>query len=192
MHLRVLWQLPHQNAIPPTVTQDDRLRFSDQFSSAVAIRTSIQASLDANVCNINDAQARVRRLLAALPEDHSTTANHIQCIPESHILLMFRSMSYFGLARWAPDIMSGDPDSMYNILHEHITLITFEQVASAFGYSHLGINLQLVQYFVLLHKLYRNFVFSHMYKLAKLEARSPGSIAKGNDMMNVWRRCKEV
>ena len=192
MHLRVLWQLPHQNAIPPTVTQDDRLRFSDQFSSAVAIRTSVQASLDANVCNINDAQARVCQLLAALPEDHSTTANHIRHILESHILLMFRSVSYFGLACWAPDIMSGDPDSMYNILHEHIALITFEQVASAFGYSHLGINLQLVQDFVLLRKLYRNFVFSHMYKLAKLEARSPGSIAKGNDMTNVWRCCKEV
>ena len=84
---------------------------------------------------------------------------------ESHILLMFRSVSYFGLTRWAPDIMSGDSDSMYNILHEHIALITFEQVASVFEYSHLGINLQLVQDFVLLHKLYRNFVFSYMYNL---------------------------
>jgi hypothetical protein len=192
VHLRVLWQLPHQNAIPPTVTQNDRLRFSDRFTSAAAIRTSVQASLDANASDINDAQARVRQLLAGLPEDHSATANHIRRIPESHILLMFRSVSFFGLARWAPDLMSSDPDSMYNLLHEHIALITFEQVASAFGYSHLGINLQLVQNFVLLRKLYRNFVFSHMYKLAKLEAKSPGSIAKGNDMTNVWRRRKEV
>ena len=192
MHLRVLWQLPHQNAIPPTVTQDDRLRFSDRFSSAAAIRTSVHASLDANASNINDTQARVRRLLASLPEDHSSTANHIRRIPEGHILLMFRSVSYFGLARWAPDITSGDPDSMYNLLHEHIALITFEQVAIAFGYAHLGINLQLVQDFVLLRKLYRSFVFSHMYKLAKLEAKSPGSIAKGNEMTNVWKRRKEV
>ena len=105
---------------------------------------------------------------------------------------MFRSVSHFGLERWAPDIMSSDPDSMYNLLHEHIALIKFEQVASTFGYSHLGINLQLVQNFVLLRKLYRNFVFSHMCKLAKLEAKSPGSIAKGNEMTNVWKRRKEV
>ena len=105
---------------------------------------------------------------------------------------MFRSVSHFGLERWAPDIISSDPDSMYNLLHKHIALITFEQVASAFGYSHLGINLQLIKNFVLLPKLYRSFVFSHMYKLAKLEAKSPGSIAKGNEMTNVWKCHKEV
>jgi hypothetical protein len=81
---------------------------------------------------------------------------------------------------------------MYNLLHEHIALITFEQVASAYGYAHIGINLQLVQDFVLLRKFYRNFVYSHMHNIAKLEAKAPGSVVKGNEMTNVWKRRHEV
>lgn len=105
---------------------------------------------------------------------------------------MYRSVSYFGLERWAPDVLSSDPESMYNALHEQIALITFEQVAAAFGYSHVSINLQFVRDYTLLCKLYRSFVFSHMHRIAKLEAKSPGGVAKGNEMTNIWKRRKEV
>jgi len=105
---------------------------------------------------------------------------------------MHRSISFFGLARWAPDVLGGDPESMYNILHEQIALMTFQQVAGAFGYSHIGINLQLVQNFVILHKFYRNFVYAYMRKIAKTESKSPGSVAKGNEMTDTWKRRREV
>ena len=51
---------------------------------------------------------------------------------------------------WAPDVLSQDPNSMYNLLHEHIALMTFEQVAAGFGYSHLGIDLSLIHNFILM------------------------------------------
>jgi hypothetical protein len=193
VHLRALWQLPHQNATPPKVTDADRLQYNARFSSEHAVRSSVHASLNQNATNITEARAKVQNFLSSLPEDaHSITANHIRCILQSHLLVMFRTVAFFGLARWAPDLLSGNPDSIYNLLHEHIALITFEQVASAYGYSHVGINLQFVQDFVVLRKFYRNFVYSHMYNIAKLEAKTPGGVLKANEMTNTWKRRHEV
>ena len=168
------------------------MRYNDRFTSVDSVKTSIQHSLDSNAGDINDAIARVQLLLDTLPEGRSVIANNIRRILQQHLEMMHRSISFFGLTRWAPDVLGGDPESMYNILHEQIALTTFQQVAAAFGYSHIGINLQLVQNFVILRKFYRNFVFAHMSNIAKAESRSPGSVAKGNEMTNRWKRRKEV
>jgi len=105
---------------------------------------------------------------------------------------MFRTVACSGLEHWAPDVLSGDPESMYNLLHEHIALTTFEQVAVAYGYSHMGIDLSFITNFSLLRRLYRNFVFSYMFSLAKAEQRKPGSVAKGKEMTNVFKRRSDV
>ncbi|KAF8905482.1 hypothetical protein CPB84DRAFT_1844893 [Gymnopilus junonius] len=50
-------------------------------------------------------------------------------IPEPLLLYAFRVVASFGLPHWALDVLSQDPDSMYNLLHEYIALNTFEQLA---------------------------------------------------------------
>jgi len=150
VHCRALWQLPSQNSVPPKVMLADRAHYNAHFSSETAIKSSVHASLNANAVDINEAQSRVRQLLDSLVDLNSTTANHIQRIDENFLCLMFRTVSFFGLAHWAPDVLSQDPSSMYNLLHEHIALMTFEQVAAGFGYSHLGIDLSLIHNFVLM------------------------------------------
>ena len=110
----------------------------------------MHAGLDTNSVDINEAKSRVQQLLDSLIDLNSTTANHIQHINENFLCHMFRTVLFFGLARWAPDVLSQDPNSMYNLLHEHIALVTFEQVAAGFGYSHLGIDLSLIHNFVLM------------------------------------------
>lgn len=123
------------------VTNVDQARFEQRFSSENDVVSSVHTSLNTHAGNINDAQSAVNALLSSLqPEGRSATGNHIRRISSGFLLLMFRTVASFGLVRWAPDILSNDPDSMYNLLHEHIALITFEQVATAYGYSHIGIN----------------------------------------------------
>ena len=192
VHCQALWQLPSQDSVPPKVTMTDRAHYNAHFASEAAVKSSVYASLDANAVNINDAQSRVRQLLDSLSEMSSITANHIQRINENFLCLMFRTVSFFGLARWAPDVLSRDPNSMYNLLHEHIALVTFEQVAAGFGYSHLGIDLSLIRNFVLMRKFYRNFVYSYMHGIARSEDKTPGSVAKASVMTNTWKRRKDV
>ena len=97
---------------------------------------------------------KVRELLNSISDSVGIITNNIKHIPESHLLLMFRSVACLGLQRWAPDVLGNDPESMYNLLHEHIALKTFEQVSGAFGYSHMGTNLSCINDFGLMHKLY--------------------------------------
>lgn len=91
-----------------------------------------------------------------------------------------------------PDVLSGDADSLYNLLHEYIALVTFEQVAAGYGYSHMGINLTFVRNFALTRKLYRSFVFSYLQKVTKMEAKAPGAVMKSHERENMIKRRTEV
>ena len=105
---------------------------------------------------------------------------------------MFRTVAILRREQWAPDILSCDLDSMYNLLHEHIALVTFEQVSSAFGYSHMGLDLSLLHDFPLMQKLYWSFILNNMYDITKVEVKKPGSIAKGKLVTNVCKHHDEV
>ncbi|KAF9455477.1 hypothetical protein BDZ94DRAFT_1366458 [Collybia nuda] len=171
LHLRVLWNLPDQNAVPPKVTNQDKASFDGRFSSEKQVKTTVTTSLDQNSGSIHDAQVKVEQLLASLPEG-SLISNNIKRIAKPFLLLLFRAVASLGLRRWAPDVLSADPESLYNLLHEHIALTTFERVSSAYGYAHTGLILSCIHDFPLMRKLYRNFVFAYMHKIAKSEEKS--------------------
>ncbi|KAG6903617.1 hypothetical protein DXG01_016263, partial [Tephrocybe rancida] len=78
------------------------------------------------------------------------------------------------------------------MLHEHIAILTFQQVADSFGYNQMGINLQFIKKFGLLCNIYHSYVFSYMHNIAKREARSPGSAVKAKQMTPIWKRCAEL
>lgn len=105
---------------------------------------------------------------------------------------MFCTVAAAGLRRWAPDVLKASPDSMYNLLHKHLALSTFEQVSNAYGYSHIGHDMSLVKDFPLMRKLYRNFVFSFMRDRAKMEARHPGMVETTANRNPIWRRRSTV
>ena len=174
LHLRILWLLSHQAAIPP-----------------VQVKSSVTASLDQNSGLIHDSCTLIEEFLKSSP-DGRVISHNIKHMSQSNLLLMFRTVAILGLEQWAPDILSCDPDSMYNLLHEHIALITFEQVSSTFSYSHMGLDLSLLHDFPLMRKLYQSFIFNYMYNITKVEAKKPGSIAKGKLMSNVWKCRDEV
>jgi hypothetical protein len=68
----------------------------------------------------------------------------------------------------------------------------FEQVLCGGGYDFMGFNQATIHRFSLMQKLYQSFVFSYMCGIAKLEVKSPGSVAKSKQMGNVWKCCSEV
>ncbi|KAF8226856.1 hypothetical protein L208DRAFT_1406364, partial [Tricholoma matsutake] len=151
LHLHVLWCLPHQSTVPPKVTPEDQVPFTQRYLSEAQLQNLVTSSLDDNSGRIQDAKAKVAELVSSL-EDGMIALN-IRCIQECHLLLIFRTVACLGLAKWAAYVLSGDPESMYNLLHEHIALKTFEQVSAAYGYSHMGANLSCVHDFALMCKL---------------------------------------
>ncbi|PPQ75303.1 hypothetical protein CVT26_015247 [Gymnopilus dilepis] len=161
LHIRALWCLPHQNSPPPPISEAERQAYATRFTSEDHVRTSVRDRLSANTEYVEAAKDRLKALKASFSATSSISTN-ISRIPEPLLLYAFQIIASFGLRRWAPDVLSQDPDSMYNLLHEYLALNTFEQLAAAHGYAHMGLNLANVRDFALMRKLYRNFIFSYL------------------------------
>lgn len=165
--------------------------YKERFATEADIKRSVHESLTRNAERITNARVQYDRLQSELKSD-STISNSIRNIGEANLLLIFRVVAIAGLPQWAPDILSGNPNSMYNLLHEHIAITTFEQITAAYGYSHTGQDTSYVHDFALLRKIYRNFVFSYMKSRARREARNPGSAVSDAIKTNIYKRRRDV
>ena len=192
LHIRVLWGLVNQGSLPIAVTNIERTNYDARFSSVKVIKADVTAALNNHSADINKARDAMMMLHNKIRNEHGTIANNMRRIPEPHLLMMFRTVATYGLRQWNPDILSGDPDSMYNVLHETIALLTFEQAAAAYAYSFTGLTMNHVYDYTILKKFYRNFVFVYMRSNARLENRKPGE--RRNILKNsvVWKRRKQV
>ncbi|GLB39666.1 hypothetical protein LshimejAT787_0701760 [Lyophyllum shimeji] len=187
LHIRALWGLPDQASVPPVVTDQDKARFVRRFSSESEVRSSVNSALDENTAYIAEA-GRLAGALKDSPSPGSTIAKNIERITGPALKFALKTVASFGLLRWAPDVLGGDADSMYNLLHEYIALTTFQQAATAHAYAHMGLIVPLTDDFVLMRKLYRSFVFSYMHRIAKAEAKKPGSAKAAKQMIGVYKR----
>ena len=88
---------------------------------------------------------------------------------------MHSVVATLGLLSWNPDIMSTEPNSIYNTLHEQLAIQTFQYIMIAHGYAHFGINHRKMK-MSLLKQLYCSFVYGQMRDLVKRDLKSPGSI----------------
>ncbi len=183
--------IPGQSDFPPEITPQMQNLYKERFTTEAEIKCSVHESLARNSERITNARVQYDRLQSELKSD-SIISNSIRNIGEANLLLMFRVVAIAGLAQWAPDVLSGNPESMYNLLHEHIAITTFEQITTAYGYSHTGQDMSLVQDFALLRKIYRNFVFSYMKSRARLEVRIPGSAVSDAVKTNIYKRRRDV
>jgi hypothetical protein len=192
LHIRVLWGLVGQSSVPPTASNIEKADYERRFDSKDAIRTSVSATLENQSGDIRKAKDAVLQLYEKVKNERGLIATNIKRIPEPLLLMMFRTVASYGLREWKPDLLSGDASSMYNFLHETIALLTFEQATAAFGYAHIGMNMNNVRDYPLLRKFYRNYVFSYMMKIAKLEAKTTGAVAKAMQNGTIWKRRAEV
>ncbi|KAG6913893.1 hypothetical protein DXG01_003672 [Tephrocybe rancida] len=184
-NVRSTKELPTQDDAPPAITEADKEPFEQCFRTASHIRSSVQASMDEHSGAVHDAPAWLAKIMRSLP-DGSTNASNIERIPEGYRLIILRAVAVLGLSRWAPDVLSKDPESKYNILHEDLALRTFQRVAAGQGYSHMGINLGIV------HNEQLIYMFSYMYACAKAEAKSPGAAVRANRLSTVFKRRQDL
>ena len=121
----------------------------------------------------------------------STISGNIWQIPEDHLLFMHCVVATLGLPRWNPDILSTDPNSMYNILHEQLAIQTFQNVMIAHGYAHFGINHGKMK-LSLLKQFYHSFVYGRMQDLVKHELKVPGSVGRDTAATNMYKQRSDV
>ena len=184
--------LPSQNQLPLKLDAKEISVYQQCFSNAGVIATSVRGILRNNLTAIDAILAKVTDFCKKLPDEMSSTiSGNIQQIPEDHLHYMHSAVVTLGLSKWNPDVMSTNPNSMYNILHEQLAIQTFQNVVIAHGYAHFGINHGKMK-LSLLKQFYHSFVYGHMRDLAKHKLKVPGSVGRDTAAMNMYKQCSDV
>jgi hypothetical protein len=184
--------LPSQNELPPELSAEETSVFQQRFSTADAIATSVRDILRNNSTKIDTVLGKVTKFRGDLPDETSSTiSGNIRRIPEDLLLYMHGAVATLGLSSWNPDVMSTDPNSMYNTLHEQLAIQTFQHIVISHGYAHFGINHGKMGV-SLLKQLYRNFVYGRMRDLVKRDLKSPGGVKRDTTATNVYKRRSDV
>ena len=184
--------LSSQNQLPPKLDGNTISIYPQRFSNAGAIVNSVRGILKNNSTAIDAVLAKVTEFRNNLPDETSSTiSGNIRRIPEDHLLFMHCAVATLGLPRWNPDVLSTDPNSMYNILHKQLALQTFQNVVISHGYAHFGINHGKMK-LSLLKQFYRSFVYGRMRDLVKRELKSPGSVERDTVATNIYKRRSDV
>ncbi|KAL1659019.1 hypothetical protein GGF50DRAFT_92225 [Schizophyllum commune] len=195
-HIRGMWGLYQQNALPPDSDKDIVAAFNKRLVDTNGVTTTVQAAIANNEAAINEARKRygdARASLRPLKLAGGGIAQALWDVGEDSLVFIFQKIAAAGLQKWSPDISQSDPESLYNQLHEQLALKTWRQVAlAAGGYNHLQISLKYAKQDAFFIRVYRSFVFSYMQKKADREARAPGSAAKDVVMDNVYRRRQDL
>ncbi|KAJ7817004.1 hypothetical protein B0H13DRAFT_2380014 [Mycena leptocephala] len=113
-------------------------------------------------------------------------------IPPTPSTLHFNTVANAALPYFAPDVF-GNPESMYNLAHEHIAIHSFRAAAMLFAYSSIyRVTLSYVQDQHLLQRFYRSFIYGHMKTLAAKEERRPGRVELDVVLNAIYRRREET
>ncbi|KAF8220523.1 hypothetical protein L208DRAFT_1333258 [Tricholoma matsutake] len=193
MHLRVLMGAVTNTSVPEAPDNHTLNTFSQCFTSA----GKINALLKGNIHNAwfqatdkvaLDAIIELRRQCNVVPD--SNIALNIASIPEHDLQLIFLKVHSFGLPAWCPNLLGGTHTSLYNGALESIAIWTFEQAATTFAYQHLALNLAYLQNRPVLEKLYCNFMWGYMKKLAAKEAKEKGSVCGGVEENKAYKNCQ--
>jgi hypothetical protein len=192
LHLRGAWGSFEGNMVPELPSRERVAAFAANRYVSADDLDALKASLDGSYSNIvNGAIAAVDDLRKVASRTRSLIAKNILAMDEHFLHVIYSAIISAGLDKWRPDVLRNFV-SMYNQVHELIAIKTFQAIAISHGYSRLSPNLTNLQNMKLLQRFYRNYVFSHIYKLAMKEMKAAGSVKQSIANTNTYKRRKEV
>lgn len=150
--------------------------FEERFSDENSLDQSVQASFRNYGSFMAQGATLLKEMEKKLFTEASTISRNVRTLAETYKLFTFQCVAAAGLKRFAPDVL-GDPESMYNLIHERVAIHTFSVIAAAGGYSFMQCNIALVRNDpAIVTLMYRNFVFSHLRELIRRETGRPGRV----------------
>ncbi|KAF8144157.1 hypothetical protein K438DRAFT_1783118 [Mycena galopus ATCC 62051] len=166
--------------------------FEQRFSSPEDLDGHLNSILAAAIPPTNSVYEQVAAFLSTAKAMTSQTATDAARVGDHHLRSMFNAIANAGLQVFAPDVF-GNPESLYNLAHEHVAIHSFRAIASLFAYSSIySIDLSLIKDDHLLRRFYRSFMYGRMKSQAGKEERRPGRVGVDIVLNNIYRRRDEM
>lgn len=181
-----------QADVPKRIPAEEMAPFEARFSSPDDVAAQLSVIIDKAIPPSTSAYTQLSSFLRSVKTANSQTAKDASRVGDNHLRIIFNAIATAGLHAFKPDVF-GNPESIYNLVHEHLAIHTFRTIASAWAYSSFcEINLSLLEDYNLLRSFYRSFIFGYLKDQASKEERIPGSVVKNIGNNNVYRRREEV
>ncbi|KAJ7642228.1 hypothetical protein FB45DRAFT_1126640 [Roridomyces roridus] len=119
--------------------------------------------------------------------EYGNIARDIAEIPAEHISFFYRAVSKAGLKTFHPDVF-GPLQSTYNVLHRHIAVSTFGNIAQWHGFSALEVSVDVATDYHLISEMYDNFVYGTIKANSHKEYNTPGSLALAHKVGSAAKR----
>lgn len=181
-----------QSAVPSRLPAEEMAPFEARFAAAEDLDAHLARIL---ADSIPPSQAVYEHIAAFLRTAYATPSQiskDAKRVGDDHLRAMFSAVANAGFHSFLPDVF-GNPESMYNLAHEHVAIHSFRGVATRFAYSALfRVDLSLLKDDHLIQRFYRSFVFGHLKTQAKREQLRPGQLEKDSILNNIYRRREEV
>ncbi|KAJ7844360.1 hypothetical protein B0H14DRAFT_2358665, partial [Mycena olivaceomarginata] len=174
LHSRILMGLLSQSAVPICLPADLMNQFEQRFSSPEDLDAQLNGILTSAIPPTNSVYEQVAAFLHTARAMNSQTASDAARVGDHHLRSMYNAVANVGLHVFAPDVF-GNPESLYNLAHEHVAIHSFRTIASLFAYSSIyRVDLSLIKDDHFLRRFYRSFIYGRMKDLASKEERRPG------------------
>ncbi|KAJ7855445.1 hypothetical protein B0H14DRAFT_2353195, partial [Mycena olivaceomarginata] len=174
LHSRILMGLLSQSAVPIRLPADLMNQFEQRFSSPGDLDAQLNGILASAIPPTNSVYEQVAAFLHTTRAMNSQTASDAARVGDHHLRSMYNAVANVGLHVFAPDVF-GNPESLYNLAHEHVAIHSFRTIASLFAYSSIYcVDLSLIKDDHFLRRFYRSFIYGRMKDLASKEERRPG------------------
>ncbi|MBW0567515.1 hypothetical protein O181_107230 [Austropuccinia psidii MF-1] len=163
-HIKILWGLTDDKAIPQTPDPALLQEFYHRFSHNAELETVASNTSAASLINPQEIIT-----LKGVHIGRKKIGHEIIDISEFFIQYTNAMLARLGIRIWCPDLNDA-PDSLYNEACRISAIMTFRQIASGGAYEYMSINLAYCNDLVLLQKAYNHFVhFSMLQKYMKEE-----------------------
>ncbi|KNZ59055.1 hypothetical protein VP01_1808g2 [Puccinia sorghi] len=133
VHIKVLWGLIKQRAVPQSPPPEQVASFYQRFSSSDEIQSAIARG--PNMIPMETIQT-----LKQAKEQRSKLGKHMMHLSDFNIRYVQTSMSQLGLWCWMPNL-DEQPDSLYNEAHRICAIKTFRQLTSAGAYKYMNLTI---------------------------------------------------
>ncbi|MBW0586867.1 hypothetical protein O181_126582, partial [Austropuccinia psidii MF-1] len=151
VHIKVLWGVVEQNAVPTAPEEEKLVQFYRKFSSEDDIANVVR---DSSAPNLVEEDAILT--LAHEKIQKCRLGRGIANLSKSYVAFIHGALARLGIKIWCPNL-SQNRDNLYNVACRIVAVTTFQQISVAGAYDYMSLNHLYLMQSSLLQKSYDHF-----------------------------------
>ncbi|KNZ53345.1 hypothetical protein VP01_326g8 [Puccinia sorghi] len=179
VHIKILWGLLMQDAVPKVPDLGTLQEFHQQFSNTKQVKQAAQQTQSPSLINTNEDQ-----LFPKAQAESIKFGRQLIHLCFSNIRYTEGLMVCLGLRVWCPNL-DEDSASLYNAAHRIAALTCFQDLVPACAYDHMNIDPSQANNMALLIQAYDHYVHWVVFSKYQKKLKQTGKLAEEAEIKKI-------